>query len=337
MPDKSSTSIQNFNTFGFNVSAKELIEIQSIEELVSLQKENKISNHSRVLGGGSNILFTNDFDGQLLRNTIKGIHIQSETDEKVEVSFGGGEIWHEIVLYCVNQGWGGLENLSLIPGTVGASPIQNIGAYGSEIKDTFKWLKAFNLKTGNLEIFDSKACAFGYRDSYFKREGKNTYFITEVCFELQKNPRINVQYGDIQAILTGKNIDSPTIKDVSEAIIEIRQSKLPDPKKLGNCGSFFKNPVIPMELFNELKQEFPDIKAFPVSETQVKVPAGWLIEKAGLKGKRIGNVGVHEKQALVLVHYGNGTGQEIQNLANEIILNIKQLFRITLEIEVNIW
>jgi len=337
VPDKSSTSIQHFNTFGFQVFTNELIEIQSIEELISLYNTKQINHHSRVLGGGSNILFTHDFEGQLLRNTIKGIHIQNETDTTIEVSFGGGEIWHHVVLHCVNNGWGGLENLSLIPGTVGASPIQNIGAYGSEIKDTFKWLRAFNLKTGNVEIFDSEACAFGYRDSYFKREGKNTYFITEVCFELQKNPQINVQYGDIQTILTCKNIDSPTIKDVSDAIIEIRQSKLPDPNVLGNCGSFFKNPVIPMDLFNELKQEFPDIKAFPVSETQVKVPAGWLIEKAGWKGKRFGNVGVHEKQALVLVHYGNGTGLEIQNLANKIIENIYQLFRIQLEIEVNIW
>lgn len=337
MPDNSSTSIQNFNTFGFNVFAQELIEIQSIEDLSSLHKKKKISNHSRVLGGGSNILFTHDFEGQLLRNSIKGIHIQNETSEIIEVSFGGGEIWHDTVLYCVNNGWGGLENLSLIPGTVGASPIQNIGAYGSEIKDTFKWLKAFNLNSGELELFDHHACEFGYRDSYFKREGKNTYFITEVCFELQKNPSINVQYGDIQAILTQKQIETPTIKDVSDAIIEIRQSKLPDPKVLGNCGSFFKNPVIAMDLFNELRAEFPDIKAFPISETQVKVPAGWLIEKAGWKGKRKGNVGVHEKQALVLVHYGNGTGKEIQNLANEIIENIYHLFRIQLEIEVNIW
>ena len=337
MSEISSNSIKDFNTFGFNVFADEVIEIQTIEDLINLHKANKINQNSRVLGGGSNILFTQNFEGQLLRNLILGRTIQHETEKTIEVSFGGGENWHETVLYCVENGWGGIENLSLIPGTVGASPIQNIGAYGSEIKDTFKWLKAFNLKTGQIEVFDKNTCNFGYRDSFFKREGKNTYFIFEVCFELQKNPIINVQYGDIQAILNQKQIDHPTIKDVSSAIIEIRQSKLPNPKELGNCGSFFKNPVIQMSLFQELKNQFPDIKSFPISEQEVKVPAGWLIEKAGWKGKRIGNVGVHEKQALVLVHYGNGNGKEIQQLANAIITNIKEIFRIELEIEVNIW
>ena len=337
MSEFASNSIKEFNTFGFEVFANEVIEIQTIEDLTNLHHAQKINQNSRVLGGGSNILFTKNFEGQLLRNLIHGRTIHHETNEMVEVSFGGGENWHETVIYCVQNGWGGIENLSLIPGTVGASPIQNIGAYGSEIKDTFKWLRAFNLKTGELETFNKEACAFGYRDSFFKREGKNTYFIVEVCFELKKNPVINVQYGDIQAILTQKNINIPTIKDVSDAIIEIRQSKLPNPKDLGNCGSFFKNPVIPMSLFSELQLEFPDIKSFPVSEQEVKVPAGWLIEKAGWKGKKVGHVGVHEKQALVLVHYGHGTGKEIRQLANAIITNILEIFRIQLEIEVNIW
>jgi UDP-N-acetylmuramate dehydrogenase len=317
--------------------ANEVIDIHTINDLHTLFLQQKINTQSRVLGGGSNILFTKDFEGQLLRNLIKGTTVISESSTSVEVSFGGGEIWHDAVTYCVNNGWGGLENLSLIPGTVGASPIQNIGAYGSEIKDTFKWLKAFNLKSGEVETFDHSMCEFGYRDSFFKRAGKNTYFITEVCFELLKNPQVNIQYGDIQKVLSDSNIMDPTIKDVSNAIIHIRQSKLPNPKLLGNCGSFFKNPVISKDLFQNLKNQFPDIKSFPISETQVKVPAGWLIETSGWKGKKIGHVGVHEKQALVLVHFGGGNGIEIKQLADKICTDIYKKFQIQLEIEVNIW
>lgn len=329
--------LKSFNTFGFNVFAKQLIAIQNVAELTELFHAQKINDTSRVLGGGSNILFTHDFEGQLLKNEIKGRTTISETNETIDIAFGGGENWHKTVIYCVQNNWGGIENLSLIPGTVGASPIQNIGAYGSEIKDTFLWLKAFNLKTGNLETFNHTECNFGYRDSYFKNEGKNSYLITEVCFRLSKNPTINVQYGDIQAVLDNAKITDPTIKDVSDAIISIRQSKLPNPAELGNCGSFFKNPVILKSHFNTLQEKFPDIKSFPVSDTLVKVPAGWLIEKAGWKGKRFGAVGVHEKQALVLVNYGDGTGIEIKNLAHNIIQNILETFEIQLEIEVNIW
>lgn len=329
--------LKSFNTFGFNVFAKQLIAIQNVAELTELFHAQKINDTSRVLGGGSNILFTHDFEGQLLKNEIKGRTTISETNETIDIAFGGGENWHETVIYCVQNNWGGIENLSLIPGTVGASPIQNIGAYGSEIKDTFLWLKAFNLKTGNLETFNHTECNFGYRDSYFKNEGKNSYLITEVCFRLSKNPTINVQYGDIQVVLDNAKITAPTIKDVSDAIISIRQSKLPNPAELGNCGSFFKNPVILKSHFNTLQEKFPDIKSFPVSDTLVKVPAGWLIEKAGWKGKRFGAVGVHEKQALVLVNYGDGTGIEIKNLAHNIIQHILETFEIQLEIEVNIW
>ena len=337
MSDSFQYPLKPFNTFGFNVYAKQLNVIQSTEELTEMFHNSKISETAKVLGGGSNILFTHDFEGQLLKNEIKGRNIISETLETIDIAFGGGENWHETVIFCVNQGWGGLENLSLIPGTVGASPIQNIGAYGSEIKDTFQWLKAFNLKTGTVETFSHSDCQFGYRDSYFKNEGKNTYFITEVCFRLSKNPVINVQYGDMQAVLDNANITTPTIKDVSNAIISIRQSKLPNPAELGNCGSFFKNPVIPKSHFETLLAQFPDIKSFPINETSVKVPAGWLIEKAGWKGKREGHVGVHEKQALVLVNYGEGTGEEIKNLALNILQNIKETFGIQLEIEVNVW
>ncbi len=329
--------LKPYNTFGFTVFAQQLIIIQSTDELTEMFHDHKINESSKVLGGGSNILFTHDFEGQLLKNEIKGITIILESENTIDISFGGGENWHETVLYCVNQGLGGLENLSLIPGTVGACPIQNIGAYGSEIKDTFQWLKAFNLKTGKIETFNHTDCQFGYRDSYFKNEGKNTYFITEVCFRLSKKPVINVQYGDIQAILDGAQITSPTIKDVSNAIIAIRQSKLPNPAELGNCGSFFKNPIILKSHFTTLQNNYPDIKSFPINETEVKVPAGWLIEKAGWKGKRLGEVGVHEKQALVLVNYGEGTGLEIKNLAHAILQNIRETFGIQLEIEVNVW
>ena len=331
------TSLKNFNTFGFDIQAKNLLVIKSEAALIENFKAENINLSSKIIGGGSNILFTHDVDAFLLKNEIEGIELVAETDETIEIAFGGGENWHKIVLYCVDNNWGGLENLSLIPGCVGASPIQNIGAYGSEIKDTFQWLKAFNLKTGELEIFNHAQCNFGYRDSYFKNEGKNSYFITQVCFRLSKNPKINVQYGDIQAILDSKGITEPTIKNVSDAVIEIRQSKLPDPKVLGNCGSFFKNPVISLSHFEKIKENHPSIKSFPVSETEIKVPAGWLIEQAGWKGKKAGNVGVHEKQALVLVNYGGGTGLEIKNLAHNIQKDILEKFTIALEIEVNIW
>ena len=337
MSERFQYPLKPYNTFGFNVFAKQINIIFHPNELNDLYLAQKINETSRVLGGGSNILFTQDFEGQLLKNEIKGRNIISETKETIDIAFGGGENWHESVIFCVNNNWGGIENLSLIPGTIGASPIQNIGAYGSEIKDTFLWLKAFNLKTGNIETFNYGDCNFGYRDSYFKREGKNNYFITEVCFRLSKNPIINVQYGDIQAVLDNAKIKFPTIKDVSDAIISIRQSKLPNPSELGNCGSFFKNPVILKSQFISLLEKYPDIKSFPVSETLVKVPAGWLIEKAGWKGKRYGAVGVHEKQALVLVNYGDGTGIEIKNLAQNILQNILETFGIQLEIEVNVW
>lgn len=337
MSDYFQYSLKAYNTFGFDVAAKQFIVIQHAQELTDLFQQEKLNSSTRVLGGGSNILFTKDFEGQLLKNEIKGITTIVETDDYIDISFGGGENWHESVLYAVNNGWGGLENLSLIPGTVGAAPIQNIGAYGSEIKDTFQWLKAFNLKSGEIEFFDHQSCNFGYRDSYFKNEGKNNYFIIEVCFRLSKKPVTNIQYGDIQAVLDDKKIQQPTIVDVSNAIIHIRQSKLPDPKILGNCGSFFKNPVIDITHFDKLKIQYPEIKFFPVNASSVKVPAGWLIEKSGWKGKRMNEVGVHEKQALVLVNYGNGTGEQIKKLAETIQNDIEIQFGIKLEIEVNIW
>lgn len=330
-------SLKSLNTFGFDVFSENYIEIQSDNDLIELHAQGILKSGFRVLGGGSNILFTENIQSLLLKNSIKGRTIQNISNEFVEISFGGGENWHESVIYCVNEGWGGLENLSLIPGSVGACPIQNIGAYGVEIKDSFNWLKAFNIESGEFEIFDNKQCQFGYRDSYFKREGKNKYIITEVCFRLSLNPTLNLEYGDIRAVIEQKGITQPTIKSVSDAVIEIRSSKLPDPKLLGNCGSFFKNPVIPMDQFTELKDRFPSIKSFPISNDWVKIPAGWLIETAGWKGKKVGSVGVHEKQSLVLVHFGGGTGLDVKNLAFSIIDDIQSKFGIQLEIEVNIW
>lgn len=289
------------------------------------------------LGGGSNVLLCNDYNGLLIRNAIKGKQIVHEDDDHVFLKVYSGENWHETVMYCVERNWGGIENLSLIPGTVGAAPMQNIGAYGVELEQVFDQLEAFNLHSFELETFNKTQCAFGYRESVFKRQLKGQYFIYSVTFKLSKKPCIHVDYGDIQAVLNEKGLSPETtsIKDVSAAVIQIRQSKLPDPKVLGNSGSFFKNPQITKEHFESLKLQFPDIKGYPQNEG-MKVPAGWLIEQCGWKGKRVGNTGSHAKQALVLVNYGGATGSEIYQLAQDIIKSVSDKFSIQLEPEVNI-
>ena len=322
---------------GIDVAARELIVVHTAQDLTELFNQRGSLSHYNILGGGSNIVFTGDVTTPLIVNEIKGRTIVDETEQSIDIAYGGGEIWHDAVLDSVNNGWGGLENLSLIPGKVGASPVQNIGAYGSEIKDCFVWLNAFHLESGEFHKLYLNDCEFGYRDSVFKRQFKNQYIITQVCFRLSKSPNINVQYGDIQAVLNLKGISKPTIKDVSNAVIEIRQSKLPDPAVLGNCGSFFKNPVVSISQFEHIQANFPDVKHYPVSTELVKIPAGWLIEKAGWKGKKVGNVGVHEKQALVLVNYGSANGSEIFKLAQSIQQDILQKFGVSLEMEVNIW
>jgi len=289
-----------------------------------------------ILGGGSNVLFTKDYEGIVLKNNLKGIDILNENQESVWIKAGGGELWHNLVMFCVENNWGGVENLSLIPGTVGAAPMQNIGAYGSEIKETFESLEAVNMQTGKLETFNKEECRFGYRESVFKNEFKGLYFISSVNLKLNKNPVVNTDYGDIKAVLNEWGITLPTLQEVSKAIISIRQSKLPDPAILGNAGSFFKNPVISSAHFEALKQKFPDIKSFPAPNGTIKVPGGWLIEQAGWKGKRIGNIGVHDKQALVLINYGGGTGKDLIQLAHDIIDSVKEKFDITLSPEVNI-
>ncbi len=331
------TNLLPYNTFGISVFASQFEELSFVTQLQNLILENSISEKPfLILGGGSNILFTKDYEGLVLKNNLKGITIEKEDKNYVWVKAAGGEIWHDLIMYCVSKNWGGIENLSLIPGTVGAAPMQNIGAYGVEIKETFETLEAVNLKTGEIEFFNKEACKFGYRESIFKHEAKGKYFITSVTLKLNKRPVLNTSYGDIENLLKEWNIAKPTIKDVSNAVISIRQSKLPNPALLGNAGSFFKNPVIEKSDFEILHKKYPTIKSFPAPDGKIKVPAAWLIEQAGWKGKRFGNIGVHEKQALVLGNYGGGTGKELIDLAYKIMDSVKEKFGINLIPEVNI-
>ena len=283
-------------------------------------------------------VLTQDFKGFVLKNEIKGIEVVTETLEEVILKVGGGEVWHDFVLYCISNNWGGVENLSLIPGTVGAAPIQNIGAYGVEQQDVFVKLEALNLLSKEVEEFDSERCNFGYRDSFFKKWGKGNYVILNVFYKLAKaNYELNTSYGDIEAQLITDKIDRPTLNDVSNAVIKIRKSKLPDPQTIGNSGSFFKNPVVSKELFNTILADYPDAKSYPINHTQVKLPAGWLIEKAGWKGSTFDNrYGVHKNQSLVLVNYGGAKGKELKELALNIIRDIEMKFKVKLEAEVNI-
>jgi len=281
------------------------------------------------------MLLTSDIEKLVLHLNLKGIIVNDTEKDIVYVTAEAGEDWNEFVLWCVSQNYGGLENLSLIPGNVGTSPIQNIGAYGVEIKDTFHQLEALEIKTGKTKIFNNKECQFGYRNSIFKNELKGKYIITNVTFKLtKKNHSTNISYGVIKSLLT--DIENPSIKEISNAVISIRESKLPDPKKIGNSGSFFKNPVITKTVFKKIQLNYPDIPHYIINENEIKIPAGWLVEQCGFKGKRFGDAGVHEKQALVLVNYNNATGKEIYELAKKIQSTIKAEFNILLEIEVNI-
>lgn len=334
---ESTTSLLPYNTFGFDVHCEKLILIESLQHLNQLFQEGFYKSPFKIISGGSNLLLTAHIQEPVLLIRIPGIQKKEETDQFVCIEFGAGEKWHECVIHCVENQWYGIENMSLIPGCIGAAPIQNIGAYGAELKDSFQELKAFNIETGILEIFNLEQCKFGYRESFFKHEGKGKYIITSVTLKLSKIPRINIHYGDIQKVLEQKNIENPTIKDVSNAVIEIRKSKLPDPAVLGNSGSFFKNPVIQKSLAEKIQSENPDLKIFPVNNEYVKIPAAWLIEKAGWKGHQRAHVGVHQNQALVLVHYGGGKGSEIRDLASEIQMDVLKKFNVNLEFEVNIW
>ncbi|MCI2227838.1 UDP-N-acetylmuramate dehydrogenase [Polaribacter sp. MSW13] len=327
-------SLKNYNTFGISVNAKRFISVDSVYQLQQLLKVEK---DIFLISGGSNMLLTKDIDKLVVHLNFKGISIDRENDNSVYLTVNAGENWHEFVLWCVENNYGGIENLSLIPGNVGTCPIQNIGAYGTEVKDTITKVEALEIKTGKLASFSNHECNFGYRNSIFKNKVKGKYIITSVSFQLtKKNHQLNSSYGAIESELNSKKITNPTLKDISDAVIAIRKSKLPDPKKIGNSGSFFKNPVILKSHFIKLQEIFPNIPSYTISETEVKVPAGWLIEQAGFKGKRFGNYGVHEKQALVLVNYGNASGMEIYQLAKEIKKIVFEKFEIALEIEVNI-
>ncbi|WP_166921792.1 UDP-N-acetylmuramate dehydrogenase [Flavobacterium poyangense] len=329
-------SLKKHNTFGIEAKAKQFVAVHSIAELKTVLKENK-DQTKFILGGGSNMLLTQDIDALVIHIDLKGKEIIDENDDFVWVKSQAGETWHDFVLWTIGNDFGGLENMSLIPGNVGTTPVQNIGAYGTEIKDTFVSCEAINIESQEMKTFSNADCNFGYRESIFKNEIKDQYIITSVIYKLTKrNHKINTSYGDIQAELTKNNITTPTLKDVSNAVIAIRQSKLPDPKELGNSGSFFKNPILLKSDFEKIHQKFPEMKFYEVSETEVKVPAGWLIEQAGFKGKRFGDAGVHKNQALVLVNYGNATGQEILTVSKDVQNTVFEKFGIQIEAEVNV-
>lgn len=336
MEIKKNFSLKNHNTFGIDVKAREFVAVHSVDELKTVLAENA-GKPTLVIGGGSNMLLTKDVEALVIHIDLKGIKPIADDHDHVWLEVQGGEKWHDFVMYCIAHDFGGVENMSLIPGNVGTSPIQNIGAYGREIKDTFVSCEALHIPTMEIHKFTLDECEFGYRESIFKSKFKGQYIITSVVFKLtQRNHNINIEYGDIKAELAQHGIETPTIKNVSDAVIAIRQSKLPDPKELGNSGSFFKNPVIPKAQFDAVHAKFPDMKFFPVSDTEVKVPAGWLIEQAGFKGKRFGNAGMHKNQALVLVNYGGATGHELLEVSRIVQKEVFEKFGIAIEAEVNI-
>ena len=329
-------SLKNYNTFGLDVNASHFISIHSIDELIAVLKDDHFYDIQKMfLGGGSNVLLTKDFHGLIIHNNLKGIEVVGRDADFVFVKAASGEGWHDFVLYCIENGFGGVENMSLIPGSVGAGPMQNIGAYGVEMKDVFYELEALNLATLQLEKFSNADCKFGYRESVFKNEKKDQYFIVAVTFRLSLNPTVNTTYGAIQQQLSAMNVEYPTIKDVSDAVIAIRSSKLPNPAVLGNSGSFFKNPEISVNEYERLKNEFPSVVAYPTNNGY-KLAAGWLIEQCGWKGKVVGNCGSHKDQALVLVNYGNASGDEIYQLALAIQQSVLDKFQVKIIPEVNI-
>lgn len=336
MEIQSNFSLKKYNTFGIEAKAKQFVAVHSVSELKTILEENK-NEKKFILGGGSNMLLTKDIDALVIHIDLKGKKIIQENHDFVWVESQAGETWHDFVLWTIDNDFGGLENMSLIPGNVGTTPVQNIGAYGTEIKDTFVSCEAMNIESQEIKTFTNPECNFGYRESIFKHEVKDQYIITSVIYKLTKrNHKINTSYGDILAELAKNNITAPTLKDVSNAVITIRQSKLPDPKELGNSGSFFKNPILLKSDFEKIHQKFPEMKFYEVSDTEVKVPAGWLIEQAGFKGKRFGDAGVHKNQALVLVNYGNATGQEILAVSKDVQETVFKTFGIHIEAEVNV-
>jgi UDP-N-acetylmuramate dehydrogenase len=330
-------SLAPFNSLKVDAVARGFAQIQSIERLENLLNNSSLPFDKKfVLGGGSNVLFVNDFEGLIIYIAIRGKEIVQETDDHVWLKVGAGENWHNIVRYCVKNGWGGVENLSLIPGTAGAAPIQNIGAYGAELQEVFDSLTAVEMQTGKRRTYDKEACNFGYRDSIFKQELKGEVIVTNVTLKLAKNPVLNTSYGALKEKIDERDIADPTVADISDIVIEIRQSKLPDPSTLGNAGSFFKNPVITNDAYENLKKSHSDMPGYDMKNARKKVPAGWLIEQAGWKGKVVGSVGTYRQQALVIVNHGGATGKEILALSQEIQKSVKQMFDIALVPEVNI-
>ena len=329
-------SLKNHNSFGIEVKADKFLSIQSLEDLRSILRKSYAA-ELFILGGGSNMLLTGDIHKTVLHVALKGKEIVSETEEEVIIEAQAGENWHQFVLWTLEHNYGGLENLSLIPGNVGTAPIQNIGAYGVELKDSFVSCKTMNVQTLEEKEFNREECEFGYRNSIFKNQLKGQVIITSVKFRLSKKDHIlHTEYGAIRSELEKQGIENPGIQDISNAVIAIRRSKLPDPKEIGNSGSFFKNPVIGQDQFKELEKRYPEIPSYKISEEEIKVPAGWLIDQAGYKGFRRGDAGVHKNQALVLVNYGAASGEEILSLSREIQNNIREKFDIDLEAEVNI-
>ncbi len=327
-------SLKAFNTFGIDVKAAQFLTIQSVDSLKVLRQEGFLAKKMLILGGGSNLLFTNDFQGLVLYNSLKGVEIVGEDKHYIMIKAWGGESWCDFVDYTVKNNWGGLENLSLIPGTVGAAPVQNIGAYGAELKDCLYTLEAFNLETGEIKEFSNSLCAFGYRDSIFKNKEKGEWFVLNVTFCLDKNPNPRITYAPLNNIL--KNKIDVNIQEISATVKQIRRSKLPDPQELCNAGSFFKNPVLSQEQLNNLQNRRPNLPYYNLGNHQYKISAAWLIEKAGWKGYRNGQVGVNGKQPLVLVNFGGASGSDILNLSKQIQSSLFKKFGINLEREVRV-
>ena len=329
---KTNVNLRPYNSFGFDAIAKYFVEINTIDDLQTLIQSGVLQKHKTlILSGGNNILFQKDvFDGLVVYINTKGIEILREDGNEVVVRAQAGEDWPEFVRFCVSKGWHGVENLAYIPGKIGAAPIQNIGAYGMELKNSFLQCEAMDLTTGDTKVFTKEECRFGYRESIFKHELKGQYVITSVDFLLKKNAPLHLEYGNIRSYLEQNGIENPSLQQLHDAICAIRDAKLPDVKQIGSAGSFFKNPVISIEQFEDLQQQYPNIPHYPDTEGMVKVPAGWLIEQAGWKGWRDEHVGVYDKQALVLVHYGGGTGLDIVELAHKIQDSVEKKFSITL-------
>ncbi|SFD04892.1 UDP-N-acetylmuramate dehydrogenase [Spirosoma endophyticum] len=336
---ESNVSLKPYNTFGIDATARYWVDISHEEDLTTLlHLTDFVDTPKLILGGGSNVLLCHNFDGLVVKISLQGINVVREDEDHIYLTAGAGVNWHELVQFCVKQGYAGLENLSLIPGTVGAAPMQNIGAYGVELEQVFESLTAIHISTGEKRTFTHADCTFGYRESIFKRKLKNQFIITSVTFQLDKRPTFHTRYGAIQETLTEMGIseENLSIKAISEAVIRIRRSKLPDPAQIGNAGSFFKNPEIPKSQFDTLKDQFPTLPGYPINDNVVKLPAGWLIEQAGWKGYRLGDAGVHTKQALVLVNYGNATGNEILSLAGKVEESVLIKFGVAISPEVNV-